>query len=483
MSALTIVGLALFLAVLIVRLTHGNRHVRGRLFASSLMFGAYAVLRAMADYGALTGDLARAADLVGPMLLAFGAINAAVALAINPWRGDALPDRFPTIVQDSIVIVLFGIAATAILKERIFAATAVGAVVIGLALQDTLGNLFAGLAIQIEKPFRVGHWVRVAGIDAMVSEITWRATKLRTKTGNFVVVPNSVLSKDTIVNYSEPTAETRIEVEVGASYDVPPNEVKATILSAIRNEPLIAPTRRPEVLLVDFASSSIMYRVRAWTTDFAADEQLKDRVRSAIYYAFRRHGISIPYPIQVEIPGTSQSAGADLVGAETVLEQVSILSSLSAGERQQLAQTARHSLFAAGDVIVKQGEAGSSMFVVGRGEAVVLLEPGNREVARIGPGGFFGEMSLLTGDQRNATVRTTVDSELIEIAVEPFRRFVLANPAAVDRIGEAVARRQAELVQHRAAGSAAPEPEMPQRFLARVRRFLSLGSDRGQMGV
>ena len=94
-----------------------------------------------------------------------------------------------------------------ILQERIFATTAVGAVVIGFALQDTLGNLFAGLAIQIEKPFRVGHWVRVADTDGQVSEITWRATKVRTKAGNFVIVPNSTLSNDTIINYSEPTAE------------------------------------------------------------------------------------------------------------------------------------------------------------------------------------------------------------------------------------------------------------------------------------
>ena len=126
------------------------------------------------------------------------------------------------------------------LEERIFAATAVSAVVLGLALQDTLGNFFAGLAIQIEKPFRVGHWVSIRGTDGLVSEITWRATKIRTKAGNFVVVPNSLLSRDTIVNYSEPAVETRLELEVGVTYDVPPNRVKSTILAAIKDEPLIS---------------------------------------------------------------------------------------------------------------------------------------------------------------------------------------------------------------------------------------------------
>ena len=131
--------------------------------------------------------------------MAFAVINLVVALTINPWRVDRIPDRFPNIVQDTLVIALFALVATLILRDRMLATTAVGAVVIGLALQDTLGNLFAGLAIQIEKPFRVGDWVTIGGQDGMVSEITWRATKMRTKAGNFVVVPNSMLAKDTII--------------------------------------------------------------------------------------------------------------------------------------------------------------------------------------------------------------------------------------------------------------------------------------------
>ena len=90
--------------------------------------------------------------------------------------------------------------------------------VVGFALQDTLGNAFAGLAIQIEKPFRVGHWIRVGDFEGHVAEVTWRATKLRTKAGNFVIVPNNIIAKEAITNYSEPTVPTRLEVEVGVSY-------------------------------------------------------------------------------------------------------------------------------------------------------------------------------------------------------------------------------------------------------------------------
>jgi small-conductance mechanosensitive channel/CRP-like cAMP-binding protein len=469
-----IIGIVLSIIGLIFHGASTNSHVRGRLRGSISAFAMYAVLDATLRYSGLSGGLEETLRLIAPLFVGFGVINGLVALAINPWRIDKLPDRFPTIVQDTIVIALFAIAAAIVLQERIFTTTAVGAVVIGFALQDTLGNLFAGLAIQIEKPFRVGHWVHIGGKDGMVTEITWRATKLRTKAGNFVIVPNSALSRDTIMNYSEPSAETCIEVEVGASYDVPPNEVKATIVAAVKDEPLISRTKTPEVLLVDFAASAILYRIRVWTTEFAADEQIKDHIRSAIFYAFRRNGIVIPYPIQVEIQEEARPSASGSAAAEQLLQQVAIFSALNDDERAELARSGKRSLFAEGETIVRQGDAGSSMFVVARGAVAVTLGPDNHEVARIRPGGFFGEMSLLTGEPRTATVRTTVDSELLEITVEAFRRFVLANPSAVDQISEAVAVRRAELSQHAAAGAAGVVVEPPERLLSRVRRFLRL---------
>ena len=470
MSPMT-VSLALLAAAFLLRGVSVNRHVRGRLLGSAFVFGTHALVAGAIRHPALSTQLRGEMQALLPLLLAFGVVNLVVALVINPWRADRLPDRFPKIVQDSAVIVLFAIAATLILQERIFATTAVGAVVIGFALQETLGNLFAGLAIQIEKPFRVGHWVSLAGNDGRVTEITWRATKIRTKAGNFVIVPNSALSRDPIVNYSEPSTDTRVEIEVGASYDTPPNEVKAVILAAIKEEPLISPSRQPEVLMADFAASAITYRVRAWTADFAVDEVLRDRLRSAVYYAFRRGGIEIPYPMQVEIHREAAPVSAPAADA---LGGVAIFSSLDKAALADLSRAARTSLYAAGEIVVRQGEPGSSMFVVIRGEVAVTLEASSQEVARMGRGGFFGEMSLLTGSPRAATVRAVTDAELLEVTVETFRQFVLANPAAVEQVGAAVADRAAELHQHRAAGGPSAAAEPPHTFLTRVRRFLNL---------
>jgi small-conductance mechanosensitive channel/CRP-like cAMP-binding protein len=468
-------SLVLFIVALIAGAASPNRHVRNRLWASAIAFGTYAALAAAIRYQVLTASMQLQVVTIQPLLIVFGVINGVVAIVINPWRVDRLPDRFPTIVQDAIVIGLFALGATMILQERIFAATAVGAVVVGFALQNTLGNLFAGLAIQIEKPFRVGQWVRIAEIDGLVSEITWRAVKVRTKSGNFVVVPNSKLADDIIINYSEPTPETRIEVEVGVSYDSTPNVVKRVIQEALKDDGAVQAVRTPEILMDKFDNSAINYRIRVWTTEFDADERIRDRIRVALYYAFRRHGIEIPYPIQTEIQKAVSPLGSrDFSEDMRTLRRVAVFASLGNEECEQLSRATARVLFGAGELIVKQGEAGSSMFVVASGEVVVVLEPQGQELARLGPGGFFGEMSLLTGAPRNATVRTGVDSELLEITGEAFRQFVLANPAVVEEIGVAVANRRAELEARRATGAAAAAAEPPHTLIDRIRRYLRL---------
>ena len=468
-----VVGSALLLVTLALRGASANRLVRSRLLTSSLLFGAYAFAGVLAAYAPLPPEVAQQIRSFNPLLVALGLATLVVVVAINPWREDRLPDRFPTIVQDAMVIALFAIVATLFMQEKVLATTAVGAVVIGFALQDTLGNLFSGLAIQIEKPFRVGHWVTIAGMEGLVSEVTWRATKLRTKAGNFVVVPNSVVAKETITNYSEPTHDTRLEVEVGASYDTPPNEVKTVIARALRAEPLLVATREPEILIVEFAASAIIYRVRVWTADFAADMRVRDRLRSHIYYAFRRHGINIPYPIQVQME--QRPAAAREQTPAQLLDGVEIFASLSDEQRTQLALGSRPLLFEAGQAIVREDEAGDSMFVLKRGEAAVTLSSAAGELARHASGGFFGEMSLLTGDARSATVTAVTDCELIEIGPDAFRRVVLADAALVDKVTTAVATRRSELEGHRSSKSvsqAAAEP--PHTFATRVRRFLRL---------
>lgn len=471
-----LVGFALLLTSLGLRRATINRHIRGRLLLSAILFAVYTLTASALHWLSLPEDTIETLIAINPLLIAFASINLLVALSINPWQIDRIPERFPNIVQDTLVIALFALVATLILRDRVLATTAVGAVVIGLALQDTLGNFFAGLAIQIEKPFRVGDWVTIGGEDGVVSEITWRATKLRTKAGNFVVVPNSTLAKDTIVNYCQPTRSLRLDVEVGASYDAPPNVVKSLIAEAIRDASLLSSERPPEVLLVDFGDSALIYRVRFWVTDFESDERAKDQVRSLIYYAFKRSGLTIPFHIEVQM--STEEAG--LVPSRTAvggkaLAAVPMFAPLSDAERDQLLSIAKPLLFAAGQSIVRQGDAGGSLFVILRGEASVTVSGTQGEAARLRSGDVLGEMSLLTGETRNASVTAATDCDVVEIDVEGFRAVVMANPSVLEQVTSVAASRREGLDRHRESHAAtASTTDTRQTLLTRVRQFLRL---------
>jgi small-conductance mechanosensitive channel len=140
-----IAGIILLVTALALRSATVNRHIRSKLLISCTLFAAYVVATAVSAYAPVSPDLRRQIGILDPLLLAFGIINVIVILAINPWRVDRIPERFPNIVQDALIIALFAVTATLFLRERVLATTAVGAVILGLALQDTLGNLFAGL--------------------------------------------------------------------------------------------------------------------------------------------------------------------------------------------------------------------------------------------------------------------------------------------------------------------------------------------------
>jgi CRP-like cAMP-binding protein len=421
------------------------------------------------------GDLDVVAGLAR-LIFVLALVNIVIALLVNPWRDSRPSDRFPAIVQDVAVVGLFFVIATVLMREQLLATSAVGAVVVGFALQDTLGNFFAGMAIQIEKPFRVGHWISVGGSEGQVQEVPGRATKLRTKNGQFLIVPNSVISKDPILNYSEPTVPTRLEVEVGASYLTPPNEVKAAILEAVANAPLAIRAPEPKVLVQGFGDSAINYTAYFWVNDYGLEREARDQVRTNIWYEFRRRNIEIPWPIQIQYERDEEPVWGQrhVDAAAEYLSRIDLFAPIDEAARRALATSSQHHLFAAGEPIVRQGASGDSMFVVLRGRARVVIEPSGQEVAIIPAGGFFGEMSMLTGESRTATVRAAEDVTLLEISAADFRQLAVANAGLLDQVSTIVASRRTGLEAARASAAAATAPEAKQSFLARMRKFLTL---------
>lgn len=394
----------------------------------------------------------------------------------NPWRHDRPSDRFPSIVQDFTVIVLFTVIGTVLLREQLLTTSAVGAVVVGFALQDTLGNLFAGLAIQVEKPFRVGQWVQIGDREGQVQEITWRATKLRTKAGQFLIVPNSMIAKEPVLNHSEPTVPTRIEVEIGASYGVPPNEVKRAMQEAMANASLVMRAPEPQVVIKGFGASAIDYVAQFWIEDYAIDRSAKDQVRTNLWYTFRRRNIEIPFPIQVQYERDEEPVRTDrhVLAAADHLAGLDLFKPLDAEARSALAKASNEQLFAAGEAIVRQDAEGDSMFVMMHGHARVVLEPSGQEVAVIPAGGFFGEMSMLTGDKRSATVKAIDDVAVLEISANDFRELAVANAGLLDHVSTIVSTRRTGLDDAKATAAAVAVPEAKQNFMARMRRYLTL---------
>jgi small-conductance mechanosensitive channel len=452
-----------------------NRLVKRKLRLSVLLLiAAIGISLVELFYRGLTpGAAAQLRDFQN-LAIAAALINAVVLIAINPLRADRVPERFPAIVQDAVIIGLVLLAAT-FFSDRLLTTSAVSAVVLGFALQDTLGNAFAGLAIQSEKPFHVGHWIRVGDFEGRVAEVTWRATKLRTKSGNFVILPNNIVAKEAITNYSEPLASTRLDVDVGASYLVPPNDVKAAIMEALRNCGRVLTAPAPDVMLLSFADSAITYRARFWVEDYERDEAARDEVRTAIYYAFQRKNIEIPWPIQVQYERAMPEPDPDaaLEGRERLLAGVDLLATLPPELRHEIAMSAPLTVYGSGEAIVRQGEPGQSMFIVCSGAVRVVLEPQRHEVARIERGGYFGEMSLLTGEPRSATVLAAGDASVVEIGVQLFRRLGAVHPHAIEQIGVAAMARRADLdrVKTAAAGVVAVETHT---LLTRMKKFLRL---------
>jgi small-conductance mechanosensitive channel/CRP-like cAMP-binding protein len=475
-SELILGGASLALALL-ARAFTVNRviHSKLRLAIAALGGSLAATLFLLLASPSPGSELPAQVESLRNLLLALGLVSLVVVLVINPWRVDRVPERFPNIVQDAIIIGVFAVVATASMKEKFLTTSAVGAVVIGFALQDTLGNMFAGLALQVERPFSVGHWIKVGGHEGRVTGITWRATQLRTKSGDSVVLPNNIISKEAIVNFSEPEMPTALSVDVGATYDAAPNRVKAVVLEALADAPLILKSPAPEVRVADFAASSITYRVKFWVGDYSVDDPARDEARVAIYYAFRREGIEIPFPIQVEYRRDAAGGTMSAAGRARYLESVDLFAMLPDAERARFAELSLDRLFGAGQTVVRQGQDGDSMFVVCEGRVRVTVGESGAEVATLGPGAYFGEMSLLTGDPRSATVSAIEDSVLLQITASDFRRIALAHPEVVVRISEAVEQRRSGLEETKRAATTAPVPDdAPRSFLARVQQFLRL---------
>lgn len=180
----------------------------------------------------------------------------------------------------------------------LIATSAVTSLVLGLALQPILSNFFAGLVISVERPFRINDWIKVGDFEGRVVAITWRTTHLRTRENDNLVIPNSKLADERLVNFYYPHPMHLERIKVGASYDVPPYRVRRALLESIAGLPGVLDKPTPEVFLPRFDESSIGYELRVWLDDVANAPRIASEVRGRIWEVFRKEGITMPYPIR-----------------------------------------------------------------------------------------------------------------------------------------------------------------------------------------
>jgi small-conductance mechanosensitive channel/CRP-like cAMP-binding protein len=324
------------------------------------------------------------------------------------------------------------------------------AIIIGLALQDTLGNILAGFGLQAGRAYKVGDWLIVDGKHVEVVEINWRSTRFRNNDDVSFDIPNSQLAKATIVNLYYPSPLHAARVRVSVDHRVPPNEVKDAMIRAASTAAGVLQDPPVKVFLIDFAESAVQYEIKFWLMDGRAFQDIVDAVRTNVWYELNRHGIRLAFSTQqIEIARNGRSGRPARIPAELLAAQP-LFSCLDHDQLTRLASGSRRIRFGRGERIIRQGDAGDSMFILSRGTAEVLAEKEGRSlpVATLSAGDCFGEISLLTGEPRSATVVAKFDCEVVEIEKETVGLLLREHPELADSLSETVlARRSATAMQ------------------------------------
>jgi small-conductance mechanosensitive channel/CRP-like cAMP-binding protein len=339
--------------------------------------------------------------------------------------------------------------------------SAVVTAVIGFSLQDTLGNIMGGLALQLDNSIRVGDWVALTygQVNGKVTEIRWRYTAIETRNWETIIVPNSVLMKNPMVVLGKRSASMqrwRRTIEFYVDFRTPPNLVLETVGTALRADPppLCARDPAPVMQFVGIRDSYGVYWIRYWMHDMTSDDGADSQVRTRLYYIMRRAGIPFSIPAQALFitqeshERTQRKLESDMHARAEAIGKVDLFDNLPQPVRDRLATDLRYAPYAAGEAIVREGsEDSGGLFVISRGRAVVKVGDGDasKAVATLEAGQLFGEMSLITGAKRSATV--IADSDLLCYSLDrpTFQSLLHDQPELAEHFAEQLAKRQAGL--------------------------------------
>lgn len=378
--------------------------------------------------------------------------------------------------------------------------TALLTAVVGFALQGVLGNLLAGMSLHIVRSVAPADWVAIGDVEGQIVETNWRETRLRTVAGQTMIVPNSKVSEAIFHNMSQPSPLRRHKLEVGASYADAPEQVIAALLEAAQSVPQVLADPPPSAYITEFKDFGINYRLRFWTNSYHDRTPIEGDVARMVWYKFKRRGIEIPFPMgdkllndftevlhrQHMLPPAESEIDRrlnDLMRSEfmsRILVDAGGNPLVTREEIRSMAKQMRHVLFTRGEILFRQGDGGESCYVLVRGRI-------RGEIAQAGVpepvhftrdvGAMIGEMSLITGQPRTATVTFEEESELLEIPGAAFTHLLSMRKEIPEILSHVVAARAAAnaltLEKLRAGASgAAPQPAIKRETI--LQRFLHL---------
>jgi CRP-like cAMP-binding protein len=344
-------------------------------------------------------------------------------------------------------------------------------------------EMFSGLVIQSQKPFRPGDWVRFGNHVGRVQETGWRATRIRTRAQEDVTIPSDVLAHDVIINYSA-TACLADEIILAFDRSEPPAAVEAAILEALNDITEILKKPVAEITPWEFTDATIRYRIRYWLADYAHQEPVRLRFNRNLWYVMRRHQLgALNRTTVLDVISESHNGVHNGAGGGTrifdQLRRVDLFRDLTDEELSIIAPSIKAIQYGRGETLIREGDPGDSFFILRHGIVDVIRESTNGgtpiTVSRITDSSsknFFGEIALLKGEPRNSTVRAHTDIEVLRIDGDGFAHLFRARPAIAAEIARIAAAREAET---NAQASSVPMPisliEQQGKLLQTMRRI------------
>jgi small-conductance mechanosensitive channel/CRP-like cAMP-binding protein len=444
-------SLALLAALFAIALRRQRRLFKAPGF---IMLAVGLIIDMMSPQGPTLRSWAHIARALALLLVAFGLIRLAVeAFLIFRNRRKADPS---TIISEIVLATLYGITALAVLRfmlgvdpRVLLAVPALGTLIVGWIRQ---ANFFSGLLIQYHRPFVQGDWVRLGDHLGRIVGTGWRATWMVTRNNEHVQIPNAALAAQAVVNYSSGDAMVADEVYLEIDHLVAPARVEQIVGDVLRG---ISEVLNGEVDLCEYKGAVNRYRIRFWLADYAIDERVRAVVTRCLWYALRRNQID-PVPeasriLPVESNGHRGLDEPDTRAVIAELRRVDLLNALSDEELALLASAIESYQFGKGEVLMHEGDEGDRFYILRKGSVEVYAHGQSgapqkhiRDIADSSHENFFGEIALLTGGKRNATVRATTDLDVWEIDRDAFGRLFRVKPAAAASIAEVAGRRSTE---------------------------------------